>query len=248
MLVALAAGSAGRGGRGESGLARRPVLPDFTRAAAASVDGATTTGMHEATGCGGRCQIANHWGRYQVGVERRAERGLWLVDLTGDDRAHTALSELVARWNREVEAREARGQDIPKIGYFRDDRKAGKCSPDPARTQAWDLPGYSVLLVCNGRVLDAMGRAYVVAGGPHWGTTVLPWIYVDMADTFCNGGPMTQAQLVSAFAHELGHSMGLDHRSGLTLMNRNASGVCAGLWFDEHDLEALGAIYAHPAD
>jgi hypothetical protein len=228
-----------------------PAVPSLEGAEAVVHPLAVPTGIHQSTGCDNTCPAGNHWGRYRYngGHEQAAVRAFWLFDRTGNAAANAALRDFTDKWNWEVRARQGAGQDIPYVAYFRDDANVGLCSPNPANLQAYQLPGYSILLACNGRVLDAMGRAIVIPGGPHWGTTVLPWVYVDVSDRSCNRGPMSHVQLVSAFAHEIGHVMGLDHRNGeLTLMNTNASGVCAGVWFDGHDLDAIGAKYQHPAD
>lgn len=226
--------------------------PDVTPLASAPAvtrDEAVLHASHGQSGCDGECLPFGHWGRYGFGPdELAAKRGFWLIDRTGDAAANRALRDVVVRWNASVEANAAPGVDLPHVGYYRDDAHAGNCSPDPAAAEAYFLPDYSVLLACNGRLLDALGRAYTLPGGAHWGVGLIPWLFVDARDEFCNGGPMSHEQLVSAFAHEMGHTLGLDHRRGLTLMNSNASGVCAGLWFDSHDWEALRSVYGHPAD
>lgn len=224
-----------------------PALPDLAAAPAVAPEHATLLGIHDLTGCDGQCGPTSHWGRYRWANAVAPVRAFWLVDRTGDARANAALREFVERWNRDMDGRQGPGQDIPYIGYYRDDAYVGQCSPNPWRAEGWYLPGYSLLLVCNQRV-GSLGVALVVPEGPHWGTFVLPWVAVDVHDRSCGGTGLSHAQLVAAFSHEIGHVTGLDHRRGVTVMNTDGSGLCAGMWYDSHDSDAIGAIYQHWGD
>jgi len=169
-----------------------------------------------------------HWGRYRwAGAVQSTERIFWLFDRTGNPMMHQALQQWVQSWNGQ---RNLNVKSAPLVAYYQDDRYVGQCGN-------YNYPGHSFMTFC--------------AGDP--GTTgiaSLQWVgaHVSSAYVLIRPTGLNYGQMFTAITHEMGHVMGLSHRpeAGATMhANGNFDGQIH--WYDQHDLDALTALYgSHP--
>jgi len=207
-----------RGGPG----ARRATILVATVALAACLMTGTATADHQT-------KNGNvHWGRYRWNnAVVSTERVFWLFDRTGNPTMNQAIQQWVQSWNGQ---RNLNVKSAPAVMYHLDNANVGQC-----KNFSW--PGYSFTTFC--------------AGDP--GTTgiaSLQWIsgHIMTPYVVVRPGGLNYGQLFTAITHEMGHVMGLSHRPEVgATMHANANFDGQIHWYDQHDLDAMNALYAgHP--
>ncbi len=169
-----------------------------------------------------------HWGRYRWNnAVVSTERVFWLFDRTGNQMMHQALQQWVQSWNGQ---RNLNVRSAPAVMYHQDDANIGQC-----KNFGW--PGYSFTTVCVGDPGTT-------------GVTGLQWVGAHIMTPYVviRPGTLNYGQMFTAITHEMGHVFGLSHRpeSG-QVMHANANFDGQIHWYDQHDLDALNALYAgHP--
>ena len=170
-----------------------------------------------------------HWGRYRWSNTVVApDRQFWLVDRTGNAMMHQAILQWVQSWNGQ---RNLNVKGAPLVLLTQDDANIGQCTN-------FGTSGYSFITVCVGNPGTT-------------GITSLQWIGSHMATPYVVVRPtnLNYGQLFTALTHEMGHVLGLSHRpeAGKTMhANSNFNGQVN--WYDQHDLDALNALYGGHAD
>ncbi len=170
-----------------------------------------------------------HWGRYRWSdTVVSTDRVFWLVDRTGNAMMHQAILQWVQSWNHQ---RNLNVKGAPLVLLTQDDANIGQC-------KHFGTVGYSFMTVC--------------AGDPgKTGIASLQWIGSHLATPYVivRPGNLNYGQLFTALTHEMGHVLGLSHRPevGATMhANSNFDGVIH--WYDQHDLDALNALYRTHTD
>ncbi len=168
-----------------------------------------------------------HWGRFRwANNVGSTDRAFYLVDRTGNAMMHQAIQQWIASWNGQ---RNLNVKSAPLVMYYLDDPSVGQCKNFG--------PGYSFITFC--------------AGDPGTtGITSLQWVGRHMAtpNVMIKPAGLNYGQMFTAVTHEMGHVLGLSHRPevGVTMhANGNFDGQIH--WYDQHDLDALNALYGtHP--
>ena len=170
-----------------------------------------------------------HWGRYRWNNTVVAtDRSFWLFDRTGNPLMHQAIQQWVQSWNAQ---RNLNVKGAPSVMYYQDDANVGQC-----KNFAW--PGYSFTTIC--------------AGDPGTtGITSLQWVGAHIVTPYVLIRPanLNFGQMFTAVTHEMGHVFGLSHRPEVgQVMHANSNFDGAIHWYDQHDLDAINALYSGHTD
>lgn len=170
-----------------------------------------------------------HWGRYRWNnAIVSTERVFWLFDRTGNPTMNQAIQQWVQSWNGQ---RNLNVKSAPAVMYHLDNANVGQC-----KNFAW--PGYSFTTFCAGDP-GTTGVTSLQWSGSH---IMTPYVIV-------RPGSLNYGQLFTAIAHEMGHVFGLAHRPEVgKVMHANANFNGQVNWYDQHDLDALNALYGGHAD
>ena len=170
-----------------------------------------------------------HWGRYRwANAVASPERMFWIFDRTGNPTMQKAIQQFVQSWNGQ---RNLNVKLAPAILYYQDNASVGQCGN-------FGMSGYSFITFCSGDP-GTTGITGLQWSGSH---IMTPYVIV-------RPGILNYGQLFTAITHEMGHVFGLSHRPEVgATMHANSNFNGAVNWFDQHDLDALNALYGGHAD
>jgi predicted Zn-dependent protease len=165
-----------------------------------------------------------HWGRYRWNdAVMSPERAFWLFDRTGNETMSRAIVQWVNSWNGQ---RNLNVKKAPLVMYLKDYANVGRC-----QNVGW--AGFSFAMFCSGNPGTT-------------GITSLAWVGGHIVNPYIIVRPdgLNYGQLFTAVTHEMGHMLGLSHRPEVgTTMHANANFDGQIHWYDQHDLDALNAMY-----
>ena len=191
-------------------------------------------------------QSAGYYGmfdRYTYGGAVYNVKAFYLLDRTGNALMHDALRQYADSWNGDIQRRGLYGY-LPAIGYARDDAFVGKCSNGTNSLPQVTGREYSFVLACAGEPIGSMGVAFGSSSFMRHvrGNHAFPAAYCSATRG------LDQRQMLSCFAHEIGHLIGLGHNDAQgNLMNTNSSGVTGRAWYTDEDFNLLKSLYPAPA-